>query len=245
MSYYKGNDTGQVPGLLPAPWYWWEAGAMFGQLIDYWSATGDATYNADVTQGLLFQVGPNDDYMPPNQTSSEGNDDQVFWAFATMTAAELNFPNPPSGSPSWLGLAQAVFNLQADRWDTSTCGGGLRWQIESFAPGYDYKNAVSNGGLFQLGARLARYTGNQTYADWAEKEWNWFASSPMLSGDYQIDDGVSTTNNCSNADGDQWTYNYGVWLAGAAYMYNYVSIYPPFSTSPSTVPHCIGCIPSS
>jgi len=35
MNYYHGNETGQIPGLLPQPYYWWEAGAMFGSLIDY------------------------------------------------------------------------------------------------------------------------------------------------------------------------------------------------------------------
>ena len=68
MSYYSGNQTGQVPGLLPLPYYWWEAGAMLGLLVEYWYLTGDATYNSEVSQGLLFQVGPNNDYMPPNQT---------------------------------------------------------------------------------------------------------------------------------------------------------------------------------
>jgi mannan endo-1,6-alpha-mannosidase len=33
MSYYTGNQTGGTPGLLPAPYYWWESGAMFGTMI--------------------------------------------------------------------------------------------------------------------------------------------------------------------------------------------------------------------
>ena len=90
--------------------------------------TGDTTYNAETSQAISFQAGSNGDFMPANQTKDEGNDDQVFWAFAAMTAAELGFPAPESG-PSWLSMAQAVFNEQTTRWDTSTCGGGLRWQI--------------------------------------------------------------------------------------------------------------------
>jgi rhamnogalacturonyl hydrolase YesR len=58
-------------------YYWWEAGAMFGCLIDYWHYTGDSSYNAVVMQGLQFQVGPHQDFMPPNQTFDMGNDDQV------------------------------------------------------------------------------------------------------------------------------------------------------------------------
>lgn len=129
VKWYTGNNTGDVPGNLPNPYYWWEAGAMFGSLIDYWHYTGDESYNNITTQAMLFQVGPRNDYMPPNQTKTEGNDDQGFWGMAAMTAAEDKFPNPPPDQPQWLALAQAVFNLQAQRWDTTTCGGGLRWQI--------------------------------------------------------------------------------------------------------------------
>lgn len=28
MSFYTGNNTGDTPGNLPDPYYWWEAGAM-------------------------------------------------------------------------------------------------------------------------------------------------------------------------------------------------------------------------
>jgi hypothetical protein len=36
MKYYTGNNTGDVPGNLPDPYYWWEAGAMFMNMIEYW-----------------------------------------------------------------------------------------------------------------------------------------------------------------------------------------------------------------
>ena len=36
MKYYTGNNTGDVPGNLPSPYYWWEAGAMFMTMIEYW-----------------------------------------------------------------------------------------------------------------------------------------------------------------------------------------------------------------
>lgn len=71
MSYYKGNESGMPEGLLPEPYYWWEAGAMFGQMIEYWFYTGDTSYNTVVTNGLLAQVGPHNDFMPPNQTKTE------------------------------------------------------------------------------------------------------------------------------------------------------------------------------
>jgi mannan endo-1,6-alpha-mannosidase len=225
MAYYNGNTSGNTPGTLPQPYYWWEAGAMFGSMIDYWYYTGDSTYNDVTSQALLFQVGPNQDYMPPNQTKDEGNDDQGFWGMAAMSAAETNFQNPPAGSPQWLALAQAVFNTQASRWDTGTCGGGLKWQIFTFNNGYNYKNSISNGCFFNLAARLAKYTGNDTYAQWATKTWDWVNTISLMDDQYYIYDGTDDTANCTVINKLQWTYNAGVYLLGAATMYNYVSLF--------------------
>ncbi|KAK4569603.1 hypothetical protein LTR86_003366 [Recurvomyces mirabilis] len=220
MSYYTGNLTGGTPGLLPAPYYWWEAGAMFGSLIDYWYYTGDSTYNDVVSQALLFQTGPDNDFMPPNQTKAEGNDDQGFWGMAAMSAAEVKFPNPPASDPQWLALAQAVFNSQALRWDNSTCGGGLRWQIFTFNNGYNYKNSISNGCFFNLAARLGYYTQNQTYFDWADRMWDWVTEVQLVSPTYQVFDGTDDTINCTQLNHIQWTYNAGVYLLGASVMWN-------------------------
>ena len=224
MKYYTGNNTGDVPGNLPQPYYWWEAGAMFGAMVDYYYYTNDSTYNDVTTDALLFQVGPDKDYMTPNQTKTEGNDDQGFWGMAVMAAAEQKFPDPPQGQPQWLALAQAVFNTQAARWDTQYCSGGLRWQIFNFNNGYDYKNTISNGCFFNLAARLAVYTGNQSYADWANKAWDWTYDVGLITPDYKFYDGAHTGTNCTDINKLQWTYNPGVFLLGAANMYNLVSL---------------------
>jgi mannan endo-1,6-alpha-mannosidase len=220
MKYYHGNETGQTVGLFPWPYYWWHAGAAFGAMVDYWYYTGDTTYNNVTSQAMLFQAGPENDYMPINQTKSEGNDDQAFWGMAAMSAAEANFPNPPNPKqPGWLALAQATFNSQALRWDTKTCGGGLRWQIFAFNAGYGYKNSISNGGFFNIASRLAMYTGNSTYSDWAVKAWDWMQETGLMTPDYYIFDGADTTKNCTETSKIQWTYNAGIFLLGAATMW--------------------------
>jgi mannan endo-1,6-alpha-mannosidase len=137
-----------------------------------------------------------------------------------MSAAEVNYPNPPSDQPQWLALAQAVFNVQVPRWDATTCGGGLRWQIFAFNSGYNYKNTISNGCFFNLAARLGRYTGNQTYTDWADKMWNWAEGVGLMSQDYHFYDGSDDTINCTQVNHIEWTYNTGVFLLGAATMWN-------------------------
>jgi mannan endo-1,6-alpha-mannosidase len=230
MSFYSGNQTGQTPGLLPGPcastacYYWWEAGAMFGALINYWQYTGDSSYNSVVSQALQFQIGPDQNYNPPNQSKDMGVDDQAFWAFSALDAAEANFPEAGGDAPSWVALAQAVYNFQAALWDDSTCGGGMRWQVYSFNSGYNLKNTISNGGNFQLAARLAYYTGNSTYSDWAVKMWDWMEASVLFQTQdniLYIWDNTDVDNNCSDVTHLAWSYNYGTMLMGAAYMYNY------------------------
>ena len=140
-----------------------------------------------------------------------------------MMAAELKFPDVTDGF-SWLSLAQGTFNSQVKRWDTTACGGGLRWQIFPYQSGYGMKNTVSNGGLFQLSARLARYTNDQQYTDWAEKIWDWTEDSVLLNNKtWYVADSTDMSNDCKTSGNYQWTYNYGTYMMGAAYMYNFVS----------------------
>ncbi|KAL5333026.1 glycoside hydrolase [Aspergillus crustosus] len=218
LLWYSGNETGQIPGSFPQKW--WEGSVLFTSLIHYWFYTGDDQYNALVTQALQWQAGSGD-YLPANYSHWLGNDDQFFWGAAAMTAAEVGFPEDPDGF-SWLSLAQGVFNSQTRAWDYSECGGGLRWQLWPYQDGWPMKNAISNGGFFQLAARLTRYTNNNTYADWAQRAWDWSVFSPLLDNTtWNVADSTVTTDKCTTQGNTQWSYNYGTYLIGAAYMYNH------------------------
>ncbi|KAM5367983.1 hypothetical protein ACJA88_011298 [Fusarium oxysporum] len=222
VGMYHGDEPGQTPGLLPDPYYWWYAGAFMGTLVDYWAYTGDSQYVEITKQALLFQVGDHDDYMPINQTRTEGNDDQGFWGLTVMSAAEYNFPHPAEDQPQWLGLAQAVFNTQAARWDTEHCNGGLRWQIFQWNRGYDYKNSISQACFFALGARLALFTGNSSYADWADRTWDWMEAVEFIDPkSWYVYDGAHIGNNCTKLVPYQFSYNAGGMILGAAAMYNF------------------------
>ncbi|KAK3939787.1 glycosyl hydrolase family 76-domain-containing protein [Diplogelasinospora grovesii] len=222
MSYYSGTPTAFVD--LPKPYYWWECGAMVGSMLDYSHYTGDHSYDPTLATALLAQVGPNFDYMLPAHYGDEGNDDQAFWGFAVLAAAERNFPQPNASIPDYLTLGENLWNSMAGRWNTSACGGGLLWQIFASNPnGLDYKNSVSNGGLFQLSARLARATGNQTYLDWAAKVWDWTTGVGMIDSDYVVLDGASAHDNCSAMNQVSFSYSTGIYLYGAAVMANVTS----------------------
>ncbi|GKZ23217.1 hypothetical protein AbraIFM66951_001281 [Aspergillus brasiliensis] len=220
MSYYTGNQTGQIPGYINHTW--WEGGALFDTMIRYWYFTDDASNNAAVSQGMYHQRGADNNYMPSNWSQYISNNDQIVWGLAAMTAAELDYPED-SGMPTWVDLAEHVFEVQSARWDNSTCFGGLRWQIWPYEAGYTYKTSISNGGLFQLAARLARYTNNQTYVDWANTIWDWSVNHLVNEKTWDVADSTNTELDCTSIGNNQWSYNYAVFLSGAAYMYNYTN----------------------
>jgi mannan endo-1,6-alpha-mannosidase len=227
LGYYKGNQSGEIPGVLPGPppqgdYYWWESGAMWGALVDYWRLTGDESFNEVTNQGLRFQVGQGNNYMPANWSAAMGNDDQGTWGMAALLAAESGFQNPPSNEEPWMVYALAVAHDQAMRLDKDTCGGGLRWQIFFSNVGYDYKNSLSNGVFFNIAARLGRLTGNNTYNEWASAAWDWVSTVGLMSEDFDVYDGAHVATNCSDINKAQFSNNAGVYLQGAAYMYNQV-----------------------
>ncbi|KAL2828316.1 glycosyl hydrolase family 76-domain-containing protein [Aspergillus pseudoustus] len=219
--FYLQNQTEGIPGKLTDTWY--VAGAMFMTLIQYWQVSGDNQYNSVVSHDMMFQAGRNYDYFDSNYSQWLGNDDQMFWGLAAITASETGFPEV-DGKPTWTSLARAVYTMQSNRWDTRTCDGGITWQIHPWQAGYTLRNSISNGGLFQLAARLGRFTRNQTYIDFAEKIWDWTAESPLINTqNWFVADSTSGDNNCIDSGNMQWSYNYGVYLAGTAVMYNYTN----------------------
>jgi len=214
------THTSKSLGDLPEPYYWWEAGLMWGAMLDYYHYTGDATYNDNIVSALVspLQTGPNFDYVPPGHAHEEGNDDLGFWGFAVMAAAEMNFPQPHSTVPAWLDLGKNIFQSLVSRWNDD-CGGGLIWQIYANNPnGMTYKNSVSNGGFFQLAARLYRATGEKEYLDWASRIYDWTTSVGLIDDNFYVYDGVDTRDGCSNVNKVAFTYSHGIFMYGAAVL---------------------------
>ncbi|KAF2706336.1 glycoside hydrolase family 76 protein [Pleomassaria siparia CBS 279.74] len=226
MSMYKNNATGlavEEIGVFPQPHYWWEAGAAWGGMVEYTSLTGDESYVKTLTQAFTANYGPANNIILPWRKTQQGNDDQAFWAFALMSALEYKFPEPENAPAKYIDVVVNAFENIVSRWDETTCGGGLKWQIyPENAYGYDYKNSISNGAVFALGARLARYTGEQKYADWAVKLYDWSVKVGLVSTDFAVFDGTDDKTNCAKvADETEWSYNIGVYLHGAAVMFDF------------------------
>lgn len=223
MNYYLGTQYGGTVGMFSPPYYWWHAGEVFGGWVDYWAfcAQDNATFTSILYDAMYAQKGTDFNYMPLNQSMTEGNDDQGVWGMAIMQAVERNFTNPTDHS--WLYMIQATFNSMNNRWDMSSCNGGLRWQIFTWNNGYSYKNSIANGCLFHLAARLYRYTGEEFYLEVAEKvyEWMWGVGFFAQGSDgFVINDGADEGTNCTQKTIHKWSYTYGIFMAGSAYLYN-------------------------
>lgn len=129
MSYYQPS----LNGLLPQPYWPWEAAGLWSTMIHYHHYTGDAKYNNLVRAGILAQVGSSNDFMGPQ---TPGNDDQLWWGLTAMNAAEVNFPGA-----NWLALAGTVFSEVVARWDNSTCSAVCTGKFRSRVMGTRTKTA--------------------------------------------------------------------------------------------------------
>ena len=70
-----------------------------------------------------------------------------------------------------------------------------------------------------MGARLARYTGNTTYSDWAEKTWDWMWGVGLIDNEnYAVYDGAHIETNCTDIFKAQFSYNNAVLAQGAAFL---------------------------
>lgn len=95
---------------------------------------------------------------------------------------------------------------------------------------------MSNGCFFNLGARLARYTGNETYAKQAVEAWDWLTGVGFIDKEtWAVYDGAHVEFNCTDINKAQFSYSAALLTQGVAYMYNYVcsvvTSLPPVQTS--------------
>lgn len=223
MSYYDANATSTPHvGDLPKPYFWWQAGAMWNAALDYFYYTGDSSYNHVVTAALSnrWSTGDDFDYAPERHSGGDLlNEDIFYWAAAALSAAERNFPQPDGDIPSWLEMAGNAFDGLTGGWSDDTCGGGVSWQRDEVS----YKDAATNGGLFQLAARLARATDDDggKYVEWAEKAWDWTVDVGLLTEDYYVYAFMHVGHKCEGGSKLQYSHAAGIYLYGAAVMANY------------------------
>lgn len=233
------NGSSPSPYLLPTASYKpWDSGNMWDAIIEYGHLTGDTQHRDKAAKALLEQRGAHNDFLPDssNLTNGMGPELQGSWAMAAMTAAERGVPNAKAGDktqqqvPRWVDLASNVLSFQMRLFDheaanSSACGGGLR---SGFLPDgqvtpYDWKPSDINGVLFNLAARLHRFTGNAAYGDAAGRIWDWMVRVGYLDPKtYAIASGAFVSNNCEfqRRSDYQDTRTNALFLLGPAHMHN-------------------------
>jgi predicted alpha-1,6-mannanase (GH76 family) len=181
---------------------WWTSANQLETVIDYSRETGDPTYASQIEN--TFQK---------NQASAFEKwgyyDDDGWWAVAWIKAYDLTHRE------KYLDMAKAIFARMTGGWDTK-CGGGIYWaSAKAGVAGLKNKNAIANALFLQVAVMLHQRTpddlGAGSYLDWADREWNWFSKSGMVTDQNQVVDGLSDLVNCK-ATGPVFTYNQGVLL---------------------------------
>lgn len=85
-----------------------------------------------------------------------------------------------------------------------------------------------------MGSRLARYTANSTYYSWAWDTYAWMKGVQYIDSEYNVHDGAHVEANCTDINRAQFSYNSGMLLQGAAFMYNYTAEHTDNDTMSTT-----------
>lgn len=202
MSTYV-NETG-LWGDPESPWY--QSGIALQAVLDYMVATGSRAYLPQALNTIEQQRGPLP-WWPEGggEFRADSTDDTGWWALALSTLYEL------TGDDEWLGISKLDEEYMWKYWNTTTCGGGLIWDIEFRT----YQNAISNELYLTLTARLhSLISGDDKYLNQSLVEWDWFAATGMINAEDLINDGLTEDAACVNNGQTVWTYNQGVLLGG-------------------------------
>jgi predicted alpha-1,6-mannanase (GH76 family) len=212
LSYY--NPTQQWFGNNSQGLPFWETANSIETLANYMLLTGDLTPMPTIE--AIFTASQTRYCPGPTWCFF---DDMGWYVHAWMRMYEL------TGNSTYLTSAEFIFAdiIIAKGWNT-TCG-AMRWAENS-----GYINAIPNELFLSASLKLERLTGSEvpvggnTYSEWAELDWAWWASGPLFVpfGDgVLIADGLAPgpcSGPSSNATGPPWTYNQGVLLTGLAQL---------------------------
>ncbi|KAI1640799.1 putative glycosyl hydrolase [Biscogniauxia mediterranea] len=185
---------------------WWHSGLALQATLDYMKLTGSRDYLAKANYTVQVQRQPLD-WWPEGggDFRADSTDDTGWWALAMTTMYEV------TGDTEYLDIAKEDEAYMYNYWNTTTCGGGLIWDI----PDRTYHNAISNELYLELTATLHNLIpGDTLYLNRSLAEWEWFKASGMINAEHLVNDGLTDDAACVNNGMETWTYNQGVILRG-------------------------------
>ncbi|KZV82738.1 glycoside hydrolase family 76 protein [Exidia glandulosa HHB12029] len=204
--YFNKNGTGQYQdGSL-----WTDANAfedlhnlMLGANNDAWSTLAETSFI-----GRKALAGSATDW---NGVLAGSNDDAQWIILSLWKMADYKYARGKDGSP-YVNAARTIYNIIAQEWDTSVCGGGMWW-----SKAHTYKNAITNQLFLYVSAEGYIRFREQVFLDNANKEWAWLSASGMRNSDGLWNDGL--TSDCKNNGQTTWTYNQGVIASGLGALF--------------------------
>ncbi|KAI1325589.1 glycoside hydrolase family 76 protein [Xylariaceae sp. FL0255] len=198
------NSTSGLWGNSTTPW--WHSGVSLRVLAEYMLITGSTDYVDQATFVVDNNRAPLN-WWPEGDGDfrADSTDDTGWWALALVSLYQV------TGNETYLDIAKEDETYMFSYWNTTTCNGGLIWDI----PELSYHNAISNELYLELTATMHNVIpGDTYYLGQAMEEWNWFNASGMIGSDYLINDGLTEDSACTNNGQTVWTYNQGVILSG-------------------------------
>jgi predicted alpha-1,6-mannanase (GH76 family) len=176
----------------------WQAALSLMATMDYMKGTGSRAYLRDLANTYHA-------HHSNGQFVDHYYDDDGWWVLTWVKAYEL------TGNQAYLAQAKSIFTAVTKGW-SATCGGGVLWKQHK-----PYKNAITNLEFLRGAVLLHDLTpGDSYYANWAVREWNWFAASGMLTSSHLVVDGL---HNCKPVlTWTKWTYNQGMLIGGLALL---------------------------
>jgi len=183
---------------------WWNSANAITALADESRVSGSKKYWPVFSNTLVAAQKTSPGFL------NKFYDDEGWWAMAWIDVYDL------TREARYLAMAQSIFADMAGGWD-ETCAGGIWWSKDR-----KYKNAIANELFLDVAAALANRTEGaeqRGYAEWAQKEWRWFAQSGMINSSHLINDGLNSdgpNGACVNNGRTVWSYNQGVIVGGLA-----------------------------
>ncbi|KAI1468153.1 glycoside hydrolase family 76 protein [Daldinia caldariorum] len=190
---------------------WWQSGVALWALTEYMVKSGSHEYLPQALNTVKIQREPLA-WWPggDGEFRADSTDDTGWWALAMTSLYDL------TDDEEYLLIAEEDEAYMYEYWNTTTCSGGLIWNI----PSRTYHNAISNEIYLQLTAKLHNLIpGDTTYLNHSLREWEWFKNSGMINSDNLINDGLTDDASCVNNGMTTWTYNQGVILGGLVELY--------------------------
>ena len=197
---------------------WWNSANVFTAVIRYADLTGQKDKYLPIIQDIFTKTRKFPVYDEQGKFKFECvnyvndyYDDEAWWALAWIEAYKL------TQNKEYLLMSEKIFEDLTTAWSDDVHNGGIYWKKNPLT----YKNSIANN-LFALTAiRLYQLTQKEEYAEWFEKDVNWYLKTGMYNTENDmIEDGLDGKTGEPNRGG-YYTYNQGVAIAVLTEMSKY------------------------